>query len=1393
MTVGVLGPLAVDGDGDSLAPRDRVVLAALAMSPREAVRPERLADALWGDEPPATWSKVVQGSVVRIRKVLGAEAVRTTRQGYVLDVPEDTIDAFRFEGLVRRARELLALNEPERAGYQVTQALDLWYGGALADLDGWAPGEAAAKRWEELRHDAEELRVEAALRSGAWREVLPEAGRLVSEEPFREARWALLARAQYQGGRQGEALSTLQRARAVLAGELGLDPGPELAALEQAILHQDPDLLPGPDAHASSMACPYRGLLCYDVDDAERFFGREAELAACREILARQHVLAVVGPSGSGKSSLVRAGVAASLRAEGRSLAVVSPGPHPLTALEAARGLGPRGVLVVDQLEETVTLCADAAEREAFLDALVDHHAAGVQLVLALRADRLGHVSAHRRFARLLERGLHLLGAMDDDDLRSAVEGPARQAGLLLEPGLVDLLVQEVSGEPGALPLLSHALAQTWERREGRSLTVEGYRSSDGIRGAVAQTAERVFLALGPEQQQAARDLMLRLVVPGEAGEPARSPLPRRIAAPDSAHEEVIELLVAARLVTSDDGVVSLAHESLARAWPRLRGWLDADTEGQLMLRHLTLAADSWETMGRPDSELYRGPRLARALEWREGGTTQLTDTESAFLDAADALAQAESRSAEQRLREQAASNRRLRGLLGGVAALLLVALVAGALAVREGGRADDQARRADDEARLAQVRELAAASRAVRTDDPELAVLLAREATSPSLNEGDEPPRAAVEALHEAVAASRIVYSVEGQIGGSVAWSRSGDLIATEGPSSLVDIRDAATGESAASFEGHDAYDGIVWNVAFGPGDLLATGARDGLVRVWDPDDRSRVAEVTGEGDVLGTTFAAGPSTRFAAAWPDEGVVRVGSVRGRSVVGEFAVPGTPEAVSLSPDGSSLAIATRDPGAARSVDVRTGRTEHALAGHSALVTDVAHSPDGRWLATASNDGTVRVRDARTGRTRHLLTEADTAVLALAWSPDSRRLATGGWDGRIRVYDVGPRGAGASLTLGGVSIAGGVGGLAFSPDGTRVLAGNTAVTAIAVWDVGPTADAEVMSVTGADATGAGVAFGPDGRLYTAGASGSVAVWDGEATSPDRRFVPRQRDAGRPPADSVAVSPDGRTVATGDSPSGGTVWDGESGDRLFATAPGKRTWRPAFSPDGRLVAVAGGASLTVRSRDGGVVNRLPGAGGAGFRDPVFSPDGRSVVAMRATPDDGRLLGIDAMRWRWRDGRREAIDSWTWTGPGARPALSPDGTRLAVANPLEPTRVYDVASETPAFELEGAAAGAADLAWSPDGSLLATAGLDGTPIVWDARDGTPLLRLPRADEEVSRVAFSPDGRHLATASVAEDVTRVWTLDVAELRDIAETKVVRDLTDAECREYLHRGCDGD
>ena len=686
MGIQVLGPLSIDGGTRDLSRRDRVVVAALAAHCGQPVSADALSDALWGDEPPASAAKIVQGCVARLRKVLGRQAIETVPHGYRLSLAPEQLDSQRFDHLVDRARDLLALGEPERAGFVLDEGLALWRGPALSDLAEWGSGRAEAERLENERLEAEELRLDAALRAGNHASVVAHAERLVRKNPLRERRWALLAVAQYRCGQQADALSTLRRVRAILRQELALDPGPELVQLEAAILSQDDALLGPQEPPEASATCPYLGLVPYGVNDADGFFGREVETAACLRRL-ESGFLAIVGPSGGGKSSLLRAGVVAALARDGRRLVVVSPGSHPMRALDALPARGAAPVLAVDQCEEVFTVCDDAQERIEFLDALV-RHAVVAPLVVCLRGDRLGDLAVHPAMAHLVESGLYLLPTMDEVALRAAIEGPARQAGLRLEPGLVDLLVREVEGSPGAMPMLSHALKAVWEHREGRVLTVAGYQSTGGIRGAVAQSAERVYDELSPDQRVTLRHLLLRLVAPGGEGEVIRSRVPRRQVSGDAEHEQLIETLVRARLVTSGDGVVELAHEALVREWPRLRTWLDDDSEGLRVLRHLATVADAWDAMGRPASELYQGGRLARALEWRDRAAPDLTAVEAAFLRAAEQRALDEEASATLRVRRERRVNRRLKATLAGLVLLTLALVAAGIAVVRQSDRA---------------------------------------------------------------------------------------------------------------------------------------------------------------------------------------------------------------------------------------------------------------------------------------------------------------------------------------------------------------------------------------------------------------------------------------------------------------------------------------------------------------------------------------------------------------------------------------------------------------------------------------------------------------------------------------------------------------------------------
>ncbi|MGH9136952.1 MAG: BTAD domain-containing putative transcriptional regulator, partial [Acidimicrobiales bacterium] len=641
MAVLVLGPVAVEGDG-GLRPRDRALLAALVVERGRPMRADQLADALWGEQPPSTWPKQVQACIGRLRKALGPAAIETTGGGYRLTLSGDDLDVDRFEALVTRGRDLAATAEPDRAASTFARALGLWRGPPFGELDVWPPAVSEAALLDELRRCIEEELLDARLESGEHREVAATAEALAAAEPLRERRWAILAVAQYRCGRQADALRTLQRARRMLVDQLGIDPGHELVDLERAILGHDEALDHRADPAAASGECPYKGLAAYDVDDRDSFFGRDAQVAACLDRLQTTPVLVVTGPSGCGKSSLVRAGLAPALTRSDRRVAVIVPGPDPTGALAAELAVGDGVAIVVDQLEELFSGAVDPGIARAFCASIAERATADTPVILTIRADHLTALAGDSDLGHLAERGMHFVSPLTGNELRAAIEGPARQAGLRVEHGLVDLLVRDAEGEPGALPLLSHALVETWRRRDGSVLTVEGYQASGGIRGAVARSADRLYDSLPAEQRPLLRSLMLRLVTPTLDGDPVRCRVPASALRGDPLREQMVAALVRARLVTTEENAVELAHEALVRAWPRLRSWLDEDSAGQRIVRHLGAAADGWESLGRPDSELYRGARLDTALEYVEAAEPDLTATELAFLDAARSQAQSE-------------------------------------------------------------------------------------------------------------------------------------------------------------------------------------------------------------------------------------------------------------------------------------------------------------------------------------------------------------------------------------------------------------------------------------------------------------------------------------------------------------------------------------------------------------------------------------------------------------------------------------------------------------------------------------------------------------------------------------------------------------------------------
>ena len=1329
MGIGVLGPVVCD-DGVAFGRRDRAVLTALAIRVGQPVSEDRLAEAVWGDDPPRSAHKSLQGCVFRIRQALGSDVIRTSPQGYVLAVPADDVDSRRFERLVGRGRELLALGEPERAAYLLGDALGLWRGTPFQDLELSDLAGIEAERLEELRREAEELRVEASLRTGRHLEVLATAEAMVNEAPLREQRWQLLALAQYQAGRQTEALRTVNRVKRVLAEQLGIDPGPELAALEEAILRQDGSLLTGGPIPTTG-TCPYRGLLPFDLDDHEAFFGRDDDARACLSILRERGAVSVVGPSGSGKSSLARAGIGAALRLQGARVSVITPGNDPAATLLTLPRPSERTVLVVDQCEEVFSLSPDEASRAAFLAGLVRWSEHG-RLVVAMRADRLAEASTYPAFARLLERSLYLLGAMTENGLRAAVEAPARQSGLLIEPGLVDVLVSEVAGTAGALPLMSHALLETWKRREANTLTVEGYTASGGIRGAVAKSAEAVYAGIGPDQRVLLRDLVLRLVSSGTQGEPVRARLPRRLFSAEPDHQQLIDLLVGSRLVTSDAEVVEIAHEALARAWPRLRTWLDEDMEGQRIRQHLTTAADGWNTLGRPDSELYRGVRLTQALQWRERADTRLTATEIAFLDASERAEQSERRAEQVRARAQGRLIRRLRVVLAVAVALLAVALSAGLMAFQQQDRAVESAAAATSAQTTSDARR--AGATALITDDLDESMLLG--VAGVRLDDSPETRSSLVAALgqHPEVIAST---ELSGEEVLHFDVSPDGTTVATYDLTNRVRLYDLASGERLAEFQ---------------TGERARLNWYSGKVR-YSPD-----------GSVIAAIVAA--PTRSPVVLLDPNTLEPLAAQPRGAGwSRWQVSG----IHFSPDGTRLAVFMwRVLG--HGDDTRPGATWVYVWDLSALEQQVAAMrvrSDGISAAlTTHGDAFFTTYPL----TRHDVASGRSVQVPLPWgknaaetaemSPSGDVLGVSGW--RFGAAVLNPR-TGRVLRQMEADEGDQPFYLSFSDDGHRMATVEFNRREAVVWDVATGKNlARVPLATAGEASD----LGADGStVYTAGTDGALRHWDVDGR---HRFLARVASAPQhdPGETYGSPAPGGRFVAytAGEDV---TFFDVQSGT-LTATVPIGDDFRRkpggAWHPDGLHFALASGDQIRVWDARNGQLTALARASAPDVSAIDYSSDGHALVVSELS---GRVTLLDEDLHP--TGRPVLLGQ-----PAGNVAAGPDGRMAVALTGLDNTSGFwfgerdhwallDLESGRVVREGDLGFRGT-DLDFSPDGRHVAISGGPGALQVLDATTGKfahpPASSVPKPNW----LTYSADGSRVLTSG-GDAMGAIWDGDTGEL----------------------------
>jgi WD40 repeat protein/serine/threonine protein kinase len=1175
--------------------------------------------------------------------------------------------------------------------------------------------------------------------------------------------------------------------RSFFARGLALEPESRFATMEEwegaalEAIERDSGMREvGFRAVAAGATCPYKGLTSYQPEDAAFFFGRESLVDELISRLQSSRTLVIGGPSGSGKSSLLRAGLVPAIGggslpgSQHWPILLFVPGADPVEELAyqlarlapdvppldgdalrqdpraARRWLpsGTAGLLAIDQFEELFTQPSDRSDCRAFLDVLAVVTTAQdlqIRVVMGLRSDFYSTAAEYPWLAECISDNQMLVGPMRRHELRRAIELPAQRAGLRLEPGLTDAVLDESGDEAGTLPLVAHALMETWRRRRGTVLTLEGFHNAGGVVGGIAQSAENAYNQLDGPSRVVARRLLLRLVSPGEDAPDTRRRLTWEELEADSQTTEVVETLATERLLTVDDRGVELVHETLIQAWPRLREWIDENRDDLRMQQRVTRAAAEWEAQQRDPDLLYRGAPLAAVLDWYQHADVGLPEPAAAFVEAGRAARDAEEierRSVERRRRSA-------RRIAFGVLSILTVAAVVASLVAFGALR---QSRHNESEAENRLAHGLATQAESLASTQPKLALALAAESGARLDQMPSEAQRAMVTA-RLAMATSKIVPNGEPIPVGdvlTVVLTPDGSTTVTGSRDGTVRLWDTQTGEVTAMLTGPtkgieeaaidpggrwlvaagadglwrwdldtkapggevvDRPTGALWSVAFSAdGRQLATAAEDGVVQVYDTTAWRRDGDAyTADVDFLSVAFT--PDGKRLFAGTGDGRLFSWDLDRREAIGtSLLVHGTNDVweLAVDPSGQRIATASSD-GTARVWSLESGALVASPFvnpdGSPALgdVRGLVWSSDGGSLLASGADGHVHEWDLVNGTEVDVSAIGhDDSVVDAAASADGDILVTLGRDQDVRVWDLGDRQAAVAPVA---SLDGELYGVALSNDGATIAASDSNG---AIHLILPGRDQRELS--GHTGRVLGLAFLSDGRLVSGGDDGALRVWDTETG----RSVEIREGASPDAITSLSVPSDGDRIASSSADGVVRVWSVD-GLEPIAETPRQPVSanKVVYGPSGALVAAYNDGLVRFWTRDG--------------------KEARSPLQV--------------------DDDRDAVFSV---------AISPDGRMLAAASATDGVTLRSLDTAAPASGLNGQPIDPVDVAFTPDGAALASATRDGVVTLWNSTTGESIgPRFDYHSDAVWRLAVSPSS---AVLSASEDGT-ISKLDVLNM----------------------------